>query len=256
MDVLRYPRVIVDANKLREMYLAGKTENQISKELGIARASVRSRCLKLGLVPRTLSEAQLVRNSLRTPEQRAAGARAAHDAARGRKATFLELCQRAMTISTMPKALTAIERMLYEPLQSTNLTIEREHACGPYNIDFAVDGSVAVECFGGGWHATGRAAARFQKRVRYLIDAAWHVVVVWIDRRYNSDLTIRGAIEYAVSLSQETRLRPAMLRQYRMIWCYGKRVVVTGDANSQEFPLIPSAHMSRYATTSDNTISY
>jgi hypothetical protein len=108
-------------------------------------------------------------------------------------------------------------------------------AIGPYNVDIAL-APIAVEVFGGAWHGGGRAAARWPKRIRYLLDEQWHVVVVWVEHA-RDPLTI-GAAEYVVALRDQLRRNPALVGQYRVIRGSGKEII-RGCANDDHFPVKP-----------------
>lgn len=116
-----------------------------------------------------------------------------------------------------------------------------QKAIGPYNADLAAY-PVAVEIFGGNWHARGRHAARFPDRVRYFLDQGWNLVIVWVldRRRWQSAIPLTpAAADYIASFVQLTRRDPSTRGQYRVIWGDGKEAATDGlDLN--ELALVPS----------------
>jgi len=130
-------------------------------------------------------------------------------------------CRRAVSRQERLVGLSHTDHFLSDWLKERGLPATLLQAVGPYNVDVAT-GSVAVECYGGAWHNSGRAAARWPQRVRYLLDAGWHVLVIWIEPSYYP-LTVE-AVDYVVALAQLAGSDPSAVRQYRVIRGTGKVV--------------------------------
>jgi very-short-patch-repair endonuclease len=240
-DRRRFPESEVP--KMYSAYLTGESAQSIGRRYGTSHWTILKAFVRAGLRKRTQAESNFIRSSRMTPEQHRSNATAANAACRGRKASFAERSRTALTHEAFPKAPSALELRVLKVLKMLNLPITREKACGIYNIDFAVGHSIAVECFGGGWHAGGRAAARHQPRVRYLIDTGFHVVIVWVDKRHDGWI---NALKNIIANFQKTGGNPASPRQYRVIWSDGY-VGCSRNSKDNDFPLKPTFRVSRNA---------
>jgi len=107
-------------------------------------------------------------------------------------------------------------------------------AIGPYNADIGA-GSVAVEIFGGTWHGGGRPAEIFPKRSRYILDAGWHLVIVWITKFFA--FTENGA-NHIISFIEETSRNESAVREYRVIGGDGQ-LLASQRGDFDDFPFIP-----------------
>lgn len=246
-DVYALRRGFDDAQiaAIHARYMAGESTVDLANDIGCHSSTLRNTFKRKGLQVRSFSEMQHVLYAKRTPEDVAKITAAANAAARGRRATLAERCRRALTKERSPGRMTKAEAALHAELEAIGLPIQRERACGPYNIDFAIGHAVAVECFGGGWHASGRHAARHEKRCRYLLDAGWHVVLVWVDGRRSGPAI--HALEHVISQLQRASRDPAALRQYRVVGSDGE--VVARGADADDLPLKPPGELRRDPTT-------
>ena len=217
---------IPNLDNLINRYLAGETEQKLAREVGIDRGVLRRNLIKSGITPRTMSQAISLRMSQMSIENRHAITANAHIAAKGRHAPIEELEARAIVRQNSCSTQSPTERKFINLIRKKGITVTPQKACGKYNIDIAIESdSIAVEIYGGSWHATGRAAFRDKKRIPYLLDAGWHLVIVWVDNaRY--PLTIK-AINYIIALMQSIRLNEPLWREYHMI---------RGDGQLMTFP--------------------
>ncbi|HEY3315253.1 MAG TPA: hypothetical protein VGL40_08285, partial [Bacillota bacterium] len=199
---------------LYHRYQAGETTDEIAASIGVAGSSVRRLLVRHGYVLRSHSEAMRVRNKLLGPAGRRKRTAAAHAAVRGMKRTPEDLARRALGKERTQAHISHNERVLAGLLLDRSVEAVLSKAVGPYNIDLAAY-PIAVEVFGGAWHNAGRHAARFEKRTRYLLNAGWHLIVVWVEKaRY--PLTVQAA-DYVVSFHNLASRNPSMVRQYRVI---------------------------------------
>lgn len=197
-------------------YLAGESENSLSAELGINRWTFRQRLLKSDVAPRGRSEAETMKWASMTSDKRRSQVAAAHAATRGRTVSIEEQEARARTKArTLTKAV-PIEFDLIDMLSSRGIDTIPQMALGPYNVDVAIDTPpIAIEIFGGGWHAYGDHRALFHKRVKYLLNCNWSVIIIWLDsRRYPLG---PAAVDYIVTFVKHLRSQPAGWCEYRMI---------------------------------------
>lgn len=214
------PRVrrVIDTNDAIKRYAAGESEQSIAKIFRCDRGTIRRVLISNGIEPRNRSAAMFTRMAKTTEAERLALTKAAHDAVRGKPQSFEHSVkiavgrQRLRTLDTRSR----IESDLDARLSVAGVPHTRNAAIGPYNVDFTLDGTrIAVEVFGGGWHASGAHTDRFFKRTEYLLDLGWHVVVVWVDPR-RFPIT-DGAVDKIVSLSKNRRANPPSRRQYRVL---------------------------------------
>jgi hypothetical protein len=122
--------------------------------------------------------------------------------------------------------------------------IAHQRACGPYNIDLLAGETIAVEVYGGGWHANGRHAARHGERTRYLLDRGFDVVIVWVEKKYGRAWV--GALKHVVADLERSDRTPSAVREYRVIRRRGE--ILTRNANDRDLPLKPPAEVGRNAS--------
>lgn len=221
-------RIELDTDHLCSLYQSGASVLQMANTLGVSRPVITRRLAQLGLKARTASEAQFLRNARYTPEQRRQFTAGAHAACRGVKQTLEHRCKIAAT-----KQATAVvpppryEGDMYGWLTAAGLAPVCQMALGPYNLDLALcESRIAVEVFGGHWHATGRHARRFRERTEYILGAGWVPVYIWVTHGWKGRIHwSRASAEYVVSLHQvRCSGEPAA----------GKEHVIRGDGYTTE----------------------
>jgi very-short-patch-repair endonuclease len=128
---------------------------------------------------------------------------------------------RAQAKERNPGNVSPAERQFGEWLRQWGYEPTAQKAIGPYNVDLVVD-RVGVEIYGGNWHYTGEAAARFTARTQYILREGFWLLIVWIDeRRYPLQVPAIG--EFVTLHQQATRLNTAR-GQYRVIRGSGERI--------------------------------
>lgn len=207
-------RVHVDTNDIIERYHSGESVNAIAIRYGVSRRAIDLRLDRLGIVRRGNADANRLEQSRRTPEQRAAYTAAAHDAVRGVPQTWEHLCRMAIGRQHKPGNVSAAEVIFRDWLIAAGLQPIQQQAIGPYNCDLGI-APVAVEIFGGNWHASGDHAARLPERSRYILNAGWSLLIIWVDGR-NFPLTIHAA-KHAITMYKASRIDPSTVGQYRVI---------------------------------------
>lgn len=243
--------LIPEIDDIHEAHQAGESILSLSLRYGYGRNVICGAFARAGWMTRSMSEAGKIRAERIGPQGRAALTADANRTRRGQKDSFTTLCQRAVFWERNPPDLTSCELYLAEHFRDVNLPFARHRACGPYNIDFTVGESIAVECFGGGWHAGGRAAARHHPRVRYLLDAGFHVIVVWVQKRSRRNWI--AALDQTIGELKTSCSDPSTLRQYRVIWRDTKPI--SRNANDDDFPLKPSFCAGRDAAGRYNSVT-
>lgn len=221
-------REIPNLDNLIRRYLAGEPESKLARESNVNRWTFRRRLLAAGITPRNVSDSMYIRWQNATEESRHAMLDSAHKAAKGRSATVGERELRALTVERTQIGINAAERLLANWLIDLKLSVTPQKAVSIYNIDVAInEPAIAVEIFGGHWHASGEHAARFFERTEYLLNRNWSVIIVWVDGiRY--PLTIDCA-QYILALSQKLSADPAIGCQYRVISGDAKPMPVRSD---------------------------
>jgi very-short-patch-repair endonuclease len=176
------PRSLTDeqVKELHREYMAGASSTELANKTGLANLTIRRNFLRLGLTVRSHSDARKNMWKSVTPKEKAHYVKAAHDKVRGQKRSMDELCKRALTREKWPTAFSDQEKHLARSLKLSTLEHSFQKACGPFNIDFAVEGKVAIEVFGGNWHGTGRHAQRFKRRSECLLKDGWHIIIIWL----------------------------------------------------------------------------
>lgn len=221
-----------------EMHLAGVPQSQIAERFGRSQPTVSAALLRRGY--RTdPSEAERRKWASMTAEQRAAQVTAAHDAVRGMTRSIHDLERRAVGKQRTLAHATTDELAVAAYLPGAI----PQQAIGKYNVDIGAE-PVAVELFGGNWHAEGRHRARLPQRVEHIADAGWNLLIVWCTQ--GRVLDVEAVAQDALAYLECSRRDPAFRRQYRVIWGDGQ-LIAAGCVDDNERTLIPSS-VSRYDT--------
>jgi len=200
---LRDRRIPLDDAAIVEAYEAGGSVKALAEKQGVSRNVIARVLGEHGITPRGRSEAMYVRMRDTPPEERARLAGAAHAAASGSRRSYENLCNRALTIEKKGRAGSRIEARAAGMLRQAGFDCTQQKAVGKYNVDVATtEPPIAVEIFGGQWHAHGRHAARFRERTEYILNAGWTLVIIWVTRDYPLE---PGAIDYVVALAERLR---------------------------------------------------
>lgn len=227
-----------EIDDLIRLYQAGESQNKLATRFGITQASV-SRWIQKRGAGISRSEAEARKWSTMTAEQRAAQVASAHEAVRGMTRTIGDLERRAAGKQRTRSHATPEELALATLLPGS----EPQLAIGKYNVDIGAE-PVAVELFGGNWHADGRHRARLPQRVEHLADAGWNLLIVWCTQ--GRLLNVAAIAQDALSYLEQSRRDPAFRRQYRVVWGDGQ-LIAAGCVDDDERTLIPSS-VSRYDT--------
>lgn len=211
-------------------YLAGESENALAKAFGVNRWTIRRRLDRAGVERRGRGEANRRMMAARTPEENRRNTEASHRAATGRKATLEERCKCALSRERNPSNVGMNEPLLSDMLAERGVTCVPQKAVGPYNCDLAA-GTVAVEVFGGNFHFGGRHWERLPKRLRYLLDRGWSVIMVVVDA-HRHPLTGAGA-QQVVAFIERLSSNPAARREYRMIRGTGELMSAGSDEDDE-----------------------
>lgn len=192
------PRPAPDASELRRRYDAGETVQDIADTMGVSRPWLYRWFIAYGI-----------------PCESGVKRVAAKE-------------KRAKTVEARGLHISPFEREFAAMLTGLGLDVIPQKAVGPYNVDIAT-GSVAVEIYGGGWHA----ARSDRERFAYLLDRGWSVVIIWVDPA--KDPLTTNAAEYVVSFRKEAEGNPSVGCGYRVIRGSG-HLLSSGGPNSDDLP--------------------
>lgn len=218
-----------------EDFLAGDSVKELADRHGISRRAVDRMLRDAGVTPRDGTEAMRLRWARADAAGRSAMLDAAHAASRGRTASDAERI--AIALAKAGHTGSAYECQIGAMLALRGVSLAFGAPCGRYNIDIVAGASVAVEVFGGNWHAHGRHAARFAERSRYVLDAEYDLLIIWVGKR---TFDPAACAEHVVALTQLPDRNPAGRRQYRVIRGNGQLIADRED-DGNEVPLIMPA---------------
>lgn len=241
VDSFRKTKNPINPDTVCEMFNSGKSVNHISKEFQVSRGAINTILRANNIQIRNVKDASVLFTSTLTQEEINRKVANAHIACRGRKATETELIKKAFTIETKGGFDSVYEEILSKNLSDIGINTTPQKAIGMYNIDLATNTKIAVEIFGGNWHSTGSAAARFCKRCKYLFDQGWNLIVIWCDKSFESVSVL--CAEYISTIHNAISTDPTIVGQYWMLGCDGQ-LQATGSLNNDHIPLIVSARSS------------
>lgn len=208
-----------------ERYERGETVNALAIAYRVSRRAIDYRLKSAGVPIRGSAEVNRAMAKARTPEENKRIMKAAQAATRGVPISMERKCKTAATREHRQTHVSEHERQLAQQLRERGLDVIAQKAIGPYNVDVAT-GTVAVEVFGGGWHAYGMHRKRTPDRLRYILDQGWTLVIVWASA--NRWPIGPGACDYIAALAQQASRDPSLSGQYRVIWGDGKDATIPG----------------------------
>lgn len=226
---------------LVEDFLSGTSVKALAGKHGINRKAVYRMLSEAGVDGRDRSSAMLVRWQRASASQRAAMVAAAHEASRGKPQDHTTRVQIASTKAGRPfsEQETALCAMLAQLGYPSELGVPLDK----YNLDIVVAGTVAVEIFGGGWHAHGRHRARFDERARHILDAGYSLAIVWTDKvKYPLGVT---CAQHLATLVEITRGHPSIGRQHWVIRGDGQFLAARED-DGEQVPFVSASGSRSY----------
>ena len=220
--------IAIDARAIVAAYSGGESENAIAKRFGVSRNVIRKRLVEAGAFIRDSPTANRLMMAFRTPEEHVRNTRAANAATRGKPQPEERLEKIAIGRQRSLKHVSIYDAAIADMLREKGFNVTLQKAVGRYNIDVAIEEhSIAVEVFGGCWHAHGRHAGRFRERLDYLLDRGWFPVIVWV----SSCFPLKpGIVEYLGTLAEQLRRGEPVPRQEQVVRGDGKPCSI-GKAN-------------------------
>lgn len=208
----------IDEAEMVRLYESGATKHDIAVRFGVSEMTIGRRLAEHGYPCENRSDAMRTRLARMTPEQRSALTASAHDAVRGMKRTDADLCKRAASKEAAGKPGSIMEDRLGRMLRARGLDTVHQKAVGKYNIDIAVNGSVAVEI--SGRPKKGVNAERIPHRLEYLGDCGWSFVIVWSSTTHRP--VNDACAEKVASLCEQACGDPSARGKYWVVWGDGE----------------------------------
>lgn len=200
-----------------DKYIEGQSVLSLSKQYGVSRTKIARFLLMNNIDCRNGSEANYVRMSKMTSEERHSLVEKAHNARRGTTESEAVLIQKAIHKQSLSCFFGPGENKFYEALCSAGFKPVRQKAVNIYNIDFAI-GSVAVELTIGTVKYQGRATNEL-KRIKKCTDLGYRFFLI---EAPSIDVLTRY-IEQIISDLQVFCSNPPPAGQYWMIRCRAEK---------------------------------
>lgn len=222
-------RIELPVAEIVELYNSGLHANELGRMFGVNRIVIERRLNEAGVQRRSPAEANRIMMAGRTREENIRNTLAANVAMRGKPQPIERQHKIAMGRERLLNHIGNDEFILWELLWDRCVPFTPQKAVGQYNVDVAINEfPIAVEVFGGMWHAYGNHARRFRHRFDYLLDRGWLPVIVWTDK---ANWPIGpGVVEYLASLIQVFRRNEPLVRQEHVIRGDGN-ICAIGKAN-------------------------
>lgn len=221
-------------DSVRSMYENGMSENAVAKAFDVSRNVIRRHLIAAGVPIRTQSQAEALKWSQMTDEQRHNQVSKAHDAVTGMVRTHEEMVARAKAREkiTSEHHIGIGEPEFHEFLTNIGRPFTYQKAVDVYNIDFAI-GTIAVELTA--------ATARYgvsntaqNERAEKLTNLGYKMLAVVID---DAETLIQCAEDILAFIDEIDRLEPVS-GQYRVIRCRRQDyTIVTNDRG--QFTSVP-----------------
>lgn len=233
----------LNVDDIVSLYESGKSVKALAEQFFVSRSVIDNRLRERGITPRGRSDSMYLRMAQSSREDRLRLTQNAHAATRGtpqpedrqiRQAQGRELSK--SHVSTRAIALASI-------LACRGFPVTFEKACGPYNLDLAINThSIAVEIQGGNWHAYGRHGARLNKRRKYVLGAGWHLVEVWFRAGIRED--INAITNQIITLAESASGLDSISRQHWVMAGDGLAAPIIKSYGYDVAP-VPAAHNRR-----------
>lgn len=225
-------------DKIIALYKSGISEQGLAKRFGVNRGTIRRRLIETGTEIRRQKEANFLRSSNYSAEERKRMARKAHEIRRGMKVSWETKCRHAQTIEKQPYksgTVSKAEKQLRKLLINRGIQTIPQKAFGAYNCDLAAY-PVAVEIFGGAFHWYGNHGRLFAKRTNYILNSGWFLYIIFVNRRHIDNI---DADKTAAFIESIRRNKPT-ITEYRVIGRAGK-LLASGCSEGNHLTFIPTA---------------
>lgn len=222
----------IDFNAVLELFNKGIGVGGIAKHLGVSESPIKTVFRRNGIATRNRSEQQQARMDNTSPEQIKYLTSKANAAMRGIKMAHNQLVKQAATrFKNQSASSSYLEETFDVLMRDKGYEGIRQFQIDKYNADF-IFGDVVVEIFGGHWHWTGQHLAGSKKRIKTILDAGFHLIII---AARGNGISFETASK-VVALIQEFGLNKTSVRHYRMIRSNGEDVI-TSTSNDDDLTI-------------------
>jgi very-short-patch-repair endonuclease len=218
-------RTDIPVNDVIRKYRSGWSKARIGNCYGGCYNVIRRILREQGVRTRTDSEVMKLRWQHATSKERRNLLEPMHKAVLGRKQTLQHLLKRAQGVERMRSNSSPAEFRLQKMLQRRRIQTTPQKAIGKYNCDLAA-APVAVEILGGYWYSQPTKLTRIAKRLHYILNLGWNVLMVLLPR---SQMLSEQTADHVAAYIKKLRRNPPATCEYRVIWSTGK-TFTTGSA--------------------------
>lgn len=226
-------------------YVSGMSCLAVAKKYGVPRGVITRELSKHGIKCRTGSEANYIRFSKMTSEQRQQMVRPAHLARQGSHDTEEVLIKKALIKESKTCFFGPCENEFYNALCGVGYEVIRQKAVYIYNVDFMIDRTIAVELTVGTVKFQGRASTQ-KTRIKKLSDCGYTVVTITAA----TEDCFRASLDKIISDLQFISRNPTSSGQYWVIRCRFQNTIV--GRNHGKFTAIKVPEKLIYSRTKVN----
>lgn len=220
-----------------ERYKSGESTVEIASDFNVWHTTIGDALKRNGIPIRPITERAKIGASKIDVKTRKRMMKIAQNSRRGNIDTIKTKIARAKTIERTGGKTSELESRFCQWLTESNISFKRQTAVGIYNIDITI-GKIAVEIFGGNWHASPSRYRRSMKRAKYIFDRGWSIVYIWHNStRYPIS---ENAADYVISLADSFSSNPSSFGQYWVIRGDGQ-VCSIGCYDGNGIPNIPTS---------------
>lgn len=215
------------------MYESGISENAIAKHFNMGRAAVRKTLIKNSVRIRSQSEAEALKWSRMTKEQRANQVAKAHEATRNldpsvfKRAAKLQAIAKENTLSKVG----FMESEFCDQFEQLGFSVFPQKAFGAYNIDILLDDFAAIEIHANCCHP--HTHRYYRKRVVNLLKGGYHVIYI----KTLANVDPERAAKKVASMIDLIRSDNSGICHYGVIRGDG-RMIATGCLNGDELSTV------------------
>lgn len=225
----------VDVDKVVRLYTSGMSENAVAKEMGVSRNVIRHRLKNRGVHIRSQSEAESLKWSQMSDEERANQVAAANEKTRNMPKEFFikNAIKQAKTKEKTLSKVGDLEMIFKERFEEKGFKVIPQKAVYVYNIDLAIR-NTAIEI-----HVTSsfpHNTATYRKRIVELLKRDWNVIYI----RVRSKLSIQRATDKVSAMIDLIESNKPPVCQYGMVRGTGK-LETTGSLNGDNLTVVDAS---------------
>lgn len=200
-------------------YVSGMSENAVAQMLGVSRSCIRTALEKAGVHIRTQGEAEALKWSQMTGEQRAHQVAKAHRATANRTPETINgiMQKNAITKAHTGAKIGFLEQEFTDAIRARGFQVIQQFPVDRYNLDLAC-GRTAIEVHANTSHPHNY--PMYRKRIMYLLKAGWNVIYIKCIGKIDIDAATDEVCRF-IDLTQRDK---TFVGQYRMVRGSGELV--------------------------------